>query len=143
LLDEVFKFDDAILAACEVLSIISAAPISLSELVSALPKYFASDEYRIECGKEHGDEYKSEIVNAVREYYVEAGYPLEVIDGVSVDFGNAWALVRQSNTQPVISLRIESKISNSHMEEVRGRVFSQVAKEFDKRGIPWPDNLVD
>ncbi len=141
LIDEVFKFDDAILAACQVLSIISASPASLSKMVSLLPKYFASDEYRIECGKEHGDEYKTEIVNAVREHYAGAGYSLEEIDGVSIDFGNAWALVRQSNTQPVISLRVESKLSNNHMKEIKNKVFSQVAKEFDKRGILWPDNL--
>jgi phosphomannomutase/phosphoglucomutase len=141
LLDKDFKFDDAILAACQVLSILSASGGSLSEMVSTFPRYFASDEYRIECGKEQGDQFKTEIVNAVREYYASEGYSLEVLDGVSINFGNAWALVRQSNTQPVISLRFESKESQQRMKEVKNEVLSQVAKEFIKRGIPWPSNL--
>jgi phosphomannomutase/phosphoglucomutase len=141
LLDKDFRFDDAILAACQVLSILSASGGTLSELVSTFPKYFASDEYRIECGKQQGDLYKTEIVNAVREYYTSAGYSLEVLDGVSIDFGNAWALVRQSNTQPVISLRFESNESPQRMKEVKREVLSLVAKEFAKRGILWPNNL--
>lgn len=143
LLDDVFRFDDAILAACEVLSILSSASVPLSTLTSSLPKYFASDEDRIECGKEHGDEYKTEIVNSVREYYASAGYSLEEIDGVSIDFGDAWALVRQSNTQPAVSLRFESKLSSDHMKGIRNMVLMLVAKEFEKRGIPWPENLVE
>jgi phosphomannomutase/phosphoglucomutase len=143
LIDEDFKFDDAILAACHVLTLISASKISLSKMVSLLPKYFASKEYRMECGREKGDRYKTEIVNAVREHYVTEGYPLETIDGVAIDFGNAWALVRQSNTEPVISLRFESRESDAHMKEIRSKVFSQVAREFDKRDIPWSADLVD
>ena len=143
LIDDVFRFDDAILAACQILSILSTSTESLSEMISMLPRYFASDEYRIECGKEHGDTYKTEIIDATREHYFNSGYPLEEIDGVSIDFGNAWALVRQSNTQPVISLRFESKKSDSHMKEVKGVVFTQIAQEFNKRDIPWPDDIYD
>lgn len=141
LLDDDFKFDDAILAACKITSILSASPKSLSEIVSTLPKYYASDEYRIDCGKEFGDVYKKEIVDAVRLHYINAGYSLEEIDGVSIDFGNAWALVRQSNTQPVISLRFESKNSISHMQEISRVVLSKVAQEFQKKDLSWPYDI--
>ena len=40
------------------------------------------------------------------------------IDGVRVDFGDAWALVRASNTQPVIVMRFEAN-SQERLDEVR------------------------
>ncbi|HKI52946.1 MAG TPA: phosphomannomutase/phosphoglucomutase [Anaerolineales bacterium] len=140
LTDDDFKFDDAILAACQVLSILSSSDKPLSGLISELPSYFASDEYRIDCGKDDGDKHKIEIVKSLREHYTKEGYSLEEIDGISIDFGDTWALIRQSNTQPVISLRIESKLSVNQMNKVKNAVFSQVAKEFNKRDIPWPLN---
>ena len=143
LIDESFKFDDAILAACHVLSVLSESDKTLSNLVSMLPKYFASREYRVECGKDQGDHYKVDIVNDVRDYYTGAGYSLETIDGVSINFENAWALVRHSNTEPVISLRFESRESDVHMKKIRDMVFAQLSTEFEKRDIPWPKDLVD
>lgn len=137
LLDEQFRFDDAILATFQVLSILSAANKSLSKLTSELPHYFASKEYRIDCP----DVMKTDVVNSVRDYYAQAGYQLEEIDGVSIDFGNAWALVRQSNTDAVLSMRFEAKESRRQMLKVEEAVLAQVAKEYKVRGLSWPINV--
>ena len=136
LLDGQFKFDDAILAAFQILSMVSATNKSLSRLTSELPHYFASKEHRIECP----DTMKTDIVNSVKDYYAKAGYPLEEIDGVSIDFGNAWALVRQSNTDAVLSMRFEAKESREHMQKIEEAVLAQVAKEYKARSLSWPIN---
>lgn len=140
LLDEVFRFDDAVLAACQILSILSEQAIPLSALISRLPHYFSSREYRLPCS----DRFKGEIVRAVGQYYEQNGYSIEQIDGCSIGFQGAWALVRQSNTQPVLSLRFESKISQAHMNEVKLDVLNVVHQQYLLHGIPWlEENIKD
>ncbi len=136
LLDDQFKFDDAILAAFQILSILAATDKSLSELTSELPHYFSSKEHRIICP----DSMKTDIVKSIKDYYAQAGYQLEEIDGVSIDFGNAWALVRQSNTDAILSMRFEAKESSKRMLEVEETVLAQVAKEYKAHGLSWPTN---
>lgn len=135
--DDVFRFDDSILAACQVLSILSGQEYPLSILVSRLPHYFSSREYRLTCP----DELKGEIVTSVRDYYSAASYPVEQIDGCSISFPDAWALVRQSNTQPVLSLRFESKISEEHMFQIKQEVLNLVQSKYLLHGLVWPENI--
>lgn len=135
LLDNIFKFDDAILAAVNLLSLLSTRRRPLSALIAELPRYFASREYRVPCP----DEVKSDIVKAMREHYHRAGYPLEEIDGVRVDFGGTWALIRQSNTQSVLSLRFESKESLENMKTVKDAVLKQLKKEYKQRELVFPE----
>ncbi len=42
------------------------------------------------------------------EYY-RGRYEVVDIDGVRIDFGGGWGLVRASNTQPALVLRFEAK----------------------------------
>ena len=139
LLDETFRFDDAILAACWVLSILAGQEQPLSAMVARLPHYYSSREYRLPCP----DELKGQVVEAVQRFFDQAGYSIEQIDCCSIALQDAWALVRQSNTQPVLSLRFESKISQAYMWGIKQEVLSFVQKEYLSRGIPWPEIIED
>jgi phosphomannomutase/phosphoglucomutase len=98
-----FYFDDAILATVKLLNVLAHNGNPLSTLVAGLPAYHSSPELRLECP----DAYKGEVVERVRTYYRER-YDVEEMDGARIHFPNGWALVRQSNTQPVISMRFEA-----------------------------------
>ncbi|MCC6499686.1 MAG: phosphomannomutase/phosphoglucomutase [Anaerolineales bacterium] len=137
LLDNVFRFDDSVRASCEVLSLLSEQNFPLSTLVSKLPRYFSSREYRLDCP----DEVKGDIVESVKEHYLGKGYTIQEVDGCSVSFPNAWALVRQSNTQPKLSLRFESKISEDHMNQVKKEVLTLVESKYDLYELNWPENI--
>jgi phosphomannomutase/phosphoglucomutase len=50
------------------------------------------------------------------------------IDGVRIQFGDGWGLVRASNTQPVIVLRFEAR-SEERLEEIKHLVITKL-KEF-------------
>jgi phosphomannomutase/phosphoglucomutase len=139
LLDENFRFDDSIVAACRALSILSGQEKPLSALIAALPRYFSSREYRLPCP----DEFKGQVVESIRQVFARQGYPIESIDGCSIAFEDAWALVRQSNTQPVLSLRFESKRSDAHMRQVKDQVMARVEAEYVARGLPWQSTLAD
>ena len=47
------------------------------------------------------------MVERVKEELKKA-YPVIDVDGVRVQFGDGWGLVRASNTQPVLVLRFEA-----------------------------------
>src|SRR5262249_1683361 len=95
--DRYFGFADAIYAATRVYGIASAASGPLSSLVADLPKTVATPEIRVDCEEEK----KFKLVEETKKR-LAPGRKITDIDGVRVDFGDGWGLVRASNTQPVL-----------------------------------------
>jgi phosphomannomutase/phosphoglucomutase len=104
--DEFPGYDDALYGAGRLLRIVAAGKAGLSSLVDALPqsKYVSTPELRFDCT----DASKFAIVDAVREHF-RARYDVVDVDGVRVQFGDGWGLIRASNTQPVLVVRFEAK----------------------------------
>ncbi len=120
--DRYFGYDDAIYACCRLLEIIAAGKQTLSEMLSDLPRTFSTPEIRVACP----DKIKFDVVAEVTEYFRER-YDVIDIDGVRVLFDDGWALVRASNTQPVLVLRFEA-MSAERLTEMRKLVESVLAK---------------
>ena len=57
------------------------------------------------------------------------------IDGVRIDFGDGWGLVRASNTQPVIVLRFEAKTAD-RLNQIRNTVESALQTAAKELGHP-------
>ena len=121
-----FFFDDAILGTVKFLNILVRARQSVSALVAALPAYSSSPQIRIPCP----DIVKSTVIENVKSYF-EQDYEVNTLDGVQVNFGYGRALVRQSNTQPVISMRFEAHTSDQLMT-IQTRVLSVVETEINQ-----------
>lgn len=102
--DRFFGFDDAIYAGARFLEIISNTNQKVSALLADLPKTVNTPEIRLDCD----DDKKFEIVDKIRAA-LSAKYKTNEIDGVRVEFGDGWGLVRASNTQPVIVMRFEAE----------------------------------
>ena len=66
------------------------------------------------------EETKARVVNAAVEHF---GSRNEVIgvDGARILFGDGWALIRASNTQPVLVARFEARTAE-RLEEIQGEV---------------------
>ena len=101
--DNYYGFDDAIFAACRMLQIVSQSKQKVSEMLADLPKTAYTPEIRIDCP----DDKKFEIVLELTEIFRNQ-YEVIDIDGVRINFGDGWALIRASNTQPVLVLRFEA-----------------------------------
>ena len=101
--DDYYGFDDAIYAACRILQIVASSKIKVSEMLLDVPKTEATPEIRVDCP----DNRKFEIVRELTESFRKK-YDVIDIDGVRVNFGEGWALIRASNTQPVIVFRFEA-----------------------------------
>ncbi len=101
--DEYYGFDDAIYAACRILKIVASSKEKVSAMLTDVPKTAATPEIRVDCP----DENKFEIVRELTESFRKE-YDVIDIDGVRIKFDNGWALIRASNTQPVIVFRFEA-----------------------------------
>lgn len=111
--DRFFGFDDAVYAGARFLEILANSNGKASELLSGVPKTVNTPEIRVDCD----DDKKWGIIEQIRNS-LRTKYRTNEIDGVRVEFGDAWGLVRASNTQPVIVMRFEAQ-SKARLDEVR------------------------
>lgn len=114
--DRYFGYDDAIYAALRLLEILSQTNQKLSELLFDVPQTFATPEIRVDCE----DDKKAAVVDKIKYHYRNTPNVID-IDGVRIPFQDGWALVRSSNTQPVIVLRFEASSAES-LQKIRSEV---------------------
>jgi phosphomannomutase/phosphoglucomutase len=115
--DRYFGYDDGIYAALRVLEIVSRAGRPIGELLADLPPTISTPEIRVDCP----DDRKAAVVSAVRDHF-RGRYETTEIDGVRITHPDgAWALVRASNTGPIIVLRFEAP-TEARLAEVREEV---------------------
>ena len=125
--DPPIDFDDALFAACRLAEYISEGEQPLSEIVaetwSGLPAYVSSPELRVHCP----DFRKAEIVDKVRQTFLDR-YRVIDIDGARVYLEEgAWALIRVSNTQPRLSLRFEAR-TEKQLASIKGEMRRELAR---------------
>lgn len=126
--DDYYGFDDALYNACRLVDILSRSSRSLSEMVADFPVYVSTPEIRIEVTEEQ----KWDIVESAVAHFKESHQVIDV-DGARVLFGDGWALLRTSNTQPVIVARFEARTAE-RLEVIR----SEVADWLATQGVSLP-----
>ena len=125
--DDYLGFDDALYNACRLIEIISRSGRTLSEMVSDFPEYRSTPEIRIDVTEDQ----KWTVVSEALVYFKEK-YDVISVDGVRILFGDGWALLRASNTQPVIVARFEAR-SESRLIEIR----TEIAEWLTQAGVPF------
>ncbi len=107
--DRYFGYDDAIYATFRVIELINNG-VDLDIEIEKLPKVYNTPEIKIETTEEK----KFEIIEKLKKTLKNppSDFPKIIdiidIDGVRVIFENGWALVRASNTTPVLVTRFEA-----------------------------------
>jgi phosphomannomutase len=99
-----FWFDDAIINSMYMAEIVSKMGQKLSEVVKELPSRLF-ERIEIRCS----DETKFQVVGKIREKAMEIYQNIDTIDGVKIIFSDSWALIRASNTSPILRLSIEAR----------------------------------
>lgn len=120
-----YGFDDAIYASQRFVEVLSNTDLAASKLIADLPKMYSTPEIRVDCP----EEVKFRIPERAKSLF--PGYEVETIDGVRVSFEHGWALVRASNTQPVLVMRFEAE-SEAYLNEYQTLVtkkLEQVKRE--------------
>jgi len=125
--DDYLGFDDALYNACRLIEIISHSGRTLSEMISDFPEYSSTPEIRIDVTEDQ----KWAVVSEAEVYFKEK-YDVIGVDGVRILFGDGWALLRASNTQPAIVARFEAR-SESRLLEIR----TEIAEWLTQAGVPF------
>jgi phosphomannomutase len=119
--EENWIFDDANLAAVKVLTVIANGlkeEKTFIDLDEEVPRYPATPELSIRAGTNVLAE-KQEVVDAIVALFHRKGYAIDTTDGGLIKWADGegrWvgqALIRKSNTQPMIICRVEGQDENS------------------------------
>lgn len=102
--DGYYGFDDGVFVAGRIVQILAGQDQPLSAIMQTVPTLYSTPEYRPHCP----DEKKETVIRAVHEA-LKARYPINDVDGIRITFERGWGLLRQSNTEPVLSLRFEGE----------------------------------
>lgn len=122
--DRYFGYDDAIYASARMVELLSKTTGTVSDLLKDVPHYFATPEIRAEA---KNDTEKFAIAEQAKAYF-SMNYEVIDVDGVRIQFGDGWGLVRASNTQPALVLRFEAK-SEERLKKIKTLVIKKL-KEF-------------
>ena len=109
-----YGHDDALYGAARLLRIVADSGHSLTELLGDVPKFISTPEIRVDCA----EEIKFGIVERAVAHF-RSLYDVIDVDGVRVQFGDGWGLIRASNTQPVLVMRFEA-LTRERLDEIRG-----------------------
>ena len=127
-----FPVDDALIAAGRLLSILSRSDRPLSTQFEGLPPLYATHLIQLRCP----DDQKFQVVATLRDQ-LSAKYPVIDIDGARADFGDGWALVRNSNTSPALTVRCEST-SPEGLERISQEMHDLLAAQPSVDMANWP-----
>jgi phosphomannomutase len=105
--------DDGLFAACRLIAHLARSEKTLSTLRRDCPDVFVTPELRVPMSPDD----QRRVIEQVRTAWSE--HPQAMIDGVRVDFPDAWALVRSSVTEPALTFRFEAADSGWLNELVR------------------------
>ncbi|RKX61067.1 MAG: phosphomannomutase [Thermodesulfobacteriota bacterium] len=119
--DKWFGFDDGVYTSVRLVEILSQNEKRLSEYLKDIPKLFSTPEIRKECP----DEIKFKVVEKLVKKFKEDGFNVVDIDGARIEFEEGWALVRASNTQPVLVLRFEAE-SEEFLKKLQNKVYKEL-----------------
>lgn len=120
--DRNYGYDDALYAGLRLMEIVMLSGKSISDLLKDLPSAFNTPEIRLDTTEEK----KLTIVAALKDYFKNLpNIKLNLLDGVRASYADGWALVRASNTQPVLVVRFEAN-SASRLAEIQTSVMRVV-----------------
>ena len=114
--DRYYGFDDAIYAGCRMIEIIAKNKkenpnFKLENIIEPFNKVYTSDEVRYPCPNDRKTEVLEYVKREVKENPNMFGSPIKdivTLDGMRIVFKGGFALIRQSNTEPVFTLRFEA-----------------------------------
>lgn len=99
-----YGFDDGMYAGARILDILARHQQTSAELFAHIPNSVSTPELNVAIP----DHKKYAFIEQLKDHAHFPGAKIIDIDGLRVEFPNAWGLVRASNTTPMLTLRFEA-----------------------------------
>ena len=127
--EDYFPFDDALVAALRILSIVQREEESIADLCKDFPRTYQAPEYRPKVE----DDDKDRVMEQITLHFGKK-HNLETMDGIRIDFPDgSWVGIRKSNTSPCISICMEAR-SPKRLAELEAEILGHL-KEYPE--IQW------
>ncbi len=129
--DRYFGYDDGTYSMLRFFEVIHSTGMSFEELLAEFPEAFSSPTYRLPCERT----VCLTIIEALKEH-LNARSDIEIItvDGLRVHFDYGWAIVRPSNTEPLISIRFEGD-SPENLTRIKEEFYTVICKYMDCKAM--------
>ncbi len=105
-----YGFDDGVYTAARLLAFLSHAP-DVEAVFSALPHCYSTPELILPLDEEQKAPFMQALIARLKKD--ESQGEVSLLDGIRIDFDDAWGLVRASNTTPSLVLRFEGLSAES------------------------------
>lgn len=133
--DRYHGFDDAVYAGCRIIEIVAQnknadSRFKIEQLLTPFEKVFSSSEVRFPCEnelKKPALQAFEKLVGETPDLFGEKIKEIVTLDGLRIIFDGGFALIRQSNTEPVFTLRFEAK-DKKHAEHYEKVMVSNLEK---------------
>ena len=125
--DRYFGFDDGIYSMMRLFELLQATPYSLDELIQDLPLVFCSPLYRLPANRSLSLKIIDDLIEKLT---ARNDAELITLDGLRVHFPYGWAIVRASNTEPVISMRFEGH-SKEDLNRLKNEFYEMISSFID------------
>jgi phosphomannomutase/phosphoglucomutase len=121
-----YGHDDALYGAARLLRIVADGGTTVSAMLADVPRFVSTPELRIDCP----DDRKFAVVERAVQHF-RASHEVVDVDGARVLFGDGWGLLRASNTQPVLVMRVEAR-TPERMRAIR----DEMERWLREQGVP-------
>ena len=95
-----------------VLQLLSESDVALSELVAPFNRFAASGEINTVVAS------PANSVAVIAQRLKEQGINVDMLDGMTADYGTWWFNLRPSNTEPLLRLNVEAPNENECQQRV-------------------------
>lgn len=124
--------DDAIYVGARLLEVLADDPRPLHDQVAELPSSPSTPEYRLLL--EEGE--SGLLMDAITANLQFPDARIIDLDGLRVEFPNAWGLVRASNTVPSLTFRFEAE-NEQELARIKQRFKEVLAQVAPERSLPF------
>ena len=140
--DRYYGFDDGIYAGCRVIEVLAKnkhhnPDFKLNDLLKPFDKVCTLDEVRHKCKNELKKKVLEDITKTIQNDKTIFGTEINdivTLDGMRIIFPDGFALIRQSNTEPVFTLRFEAAAKKNavHYKNVMISLLDESINKFSK-----------
>lgn len=103
--DRWYGFDDALYAGARLLEVLSREEVDSDAVFEAIPNSVNTPELKLPVEESNKFSLMQRLIDSAK--FADA-HDINTIDGLRVNFGDGWGLIRPSNTTPYLVMRFEA-----------------------------------
>lgn len=127
-----YGFDDGIYVGCRLLQLLAASNGNADDLFDQLPQTCNTPELKLAMPEDQKPTFMAQLARDA-----DFGNATRItIDGLRVDFGDGWGLIRPSNTSPYLTLRFEAQ-NEVRLNEIQALFRREITKLDATLAVPF------